>query len=563
MYEKQFQFRSRPFCSIPSAEHYFPASSIDTALETIKMCIDRASGPATLFGQSGWGKSQLMAVLQRDYQHQFRIVNVMACTRMSRRHDLLQNILFELGQPYREMSEGELRLALIDYLKPTAQCPNGVLLLVDDAYTLPYRLLDELRMITNFVRDGQPRVRLVIAGTQSLEEKLTHPQLESLNQRIAARCYLQCLRRDEVEPYIRHQIVRAGCPDQDIFQNSAIAAVAQLCEGNPRTINQICDYALILAASCGQTTVSGEIIAEAFSDIQRLPASMWIPALESKPPLPENGTSGVWDVVEYGQIGDATFAKQPPSAPPTPEMTAAIPETAITEAIAQSADTFSKMVDSLAHLYSDSLEDDSLPTEPEVRASDTTPDDSQTAAYNPFAEPFAEEVSILDNYAQLAARQNRSATQMTENDVSRLEQHLQQIKIEISNALPLAPAIEGFDRNDSIVARPQTFQATLNDVDAAATPAIECPIVDHQAYQFPCDNFIDEFCVKHPDIATQDDRDMLVVSQSTSSLEAVRTSPPDLGGVSVSRGQAVRMDYGRLFQQLRGGDNPQQPSTRK
>lgn len=530
MYEKQFQFRSRPFCCIPAAEYYFPASSIDSALESIKLCIDRASGPAILFGHSGWGKSQLLAVLQRDYRQTYRVVNIMACTRMSRRHDLLQNILFELGQPYRDMSEGELRLALIDYLKPSAQCPNGVLLLVDDGHTLPYRLLDELRMITNFVRDGQPRVRLVIAGTQTFEEKLTHPQLESLNQRIAARCYLQALRRDEVEPYIRHQVARAGCTNDTIFQSSAIAAITQLCEGNPRTINQICDHALILAASCGQNSVEGETIAEAFSDIQRLPAHMWIPGLEAKPSTETPASDGSWQVVEFGQIGDepapaATIAE-------SPEETAVDPpaEIATVESISESIDAFSSMVDSMANLYAESLEDD--PSTEELTSPEPPSTEVQAPmAADPFAEPFAEEFSIHDNYAQLAARQNQAAAQLSEQDVASLS---------------------------------HAFVENEDDIDLSGMNVIEYPLVDHETYQTRQEDGVEITAHTETLADLGDDRDMLMVSQmQAAKTSEERTLPRELTGVSVSRGKAVRLEYGRLFKQLRGAESPQQPPPRK
>jgi hypothetical protein len=44
-----------------------------------------------------------------------------------------------------------------------------MLLLVDETHTLPLRLMEEIRMITNLVREGRPRVRLVMAGSPLLE----------------------------------------------------------------------------------------------------------------------------------------------------------------------------------------------------------------------------------------------------------------------------------------------------------------------------------------------------------------------------------------------------------
>ena len=59
--------------------------------------------------------------------------------------------------------------------------------MVDEAHTLPAKLIDELRLLTNIVRRGEARVRLILAGAASLEQRLANPKLASFQQRIAAR----------------------------------------------------------------------------------------------------------------------------------------------------------------------------------------------------------------------------------------------------------------------------------------------------------------------------------------------------------------------------------------
>ena len=55
------------------------------------------------------------------------------------------------------MDEGELRLSLAEYLTLGDKCPQGAVLLVDEAHALPLRLLDEIRALTNLAQAGQPR----------------------------------------------------------------------------------------------------------------------------------------------------------------------------------------------------------------------------------------------------------------------------------------------------------------------------------------------------------------------------------------------------------------------
>ena len=273
MYEQFFGFNSRPFISTPHVQSYFPGESIHHALTHARMCIERASGPVVVTGSSGSGKSLLIAMLTAHFKNNYSVVTVV-CGNMRERRDLLQSILFELNQPYKDMSEGELRLSLIDYLKTDEVNQSGMLVLIDDAHNLPVDLLDELRVITNLVRDGRPMVSLVMVGQPSLEDHLIETKSESLSQRIAGRCYLNSLTQNETFEYISTHIERAGGNGDHLFTGDALKSVHKSSGGIPRIINQICDYALVLAASQGSQRVTADIVNDAWLDVQSIPGSV-------------------------------------------------------------------------------------------------------------------------------------------------------------------------------------------------------------------------------------------------------------------------------------------------
>jgi type II secretory pathway predicted ATPase ExeA len=570
MYEQLFRFDRRPFCSVPAAEQYFPASGIDAALESTRMCVERATGPAVVFGGAGMGKTLLLNVLQQEFAKQFRAVHVVACNRMSRRHDLLQNILFELGQPYRDMSEGELRLALIDYLRPSSQCPRGILLLIDDAHGLPARLLDELRLITNFVRDGQPRARLVLAGLPSLEERLGVPKLESLNQRIAARCYLKPLRRDELEAYVRHHVVRAGRPEQDLFPASAIAAIAKLCEGNPRLINQVCDHALILAASSGMAATNGEVIGEAFADLQQLPANLWRDAGE--PITGQSSSAGPQpSIVEFGSLGSEVGSE---SAKDGPTDVVEDDATEIPEAVGKSLDQLASLVDELTEFE----EEDVLcehHISPEHETQSIADARKRELAADPFDDDFGEEFEVVDHYAQLAARHNAMAAQTAEDALLDVEwpagSGILDASVDESEPTPVAFAAQpkslsaANDDHSPSKASEQGLERqtasdnsrawfTIDDIELAHIDdgSIPYPITLHEPYGASCEEAIG-IDARPVSVHGGDDRDLLFVSQGKR-RERAPIQPPHADAPVIGRGQAVRVEYGRLFQQLRGSE---------
>ena len=287
MYESFFQLSARPFLASPIPERYYPAASVEHARETVMRCIERVEGPAVILGSAGTGKSTVCQVVAQQMRDKFRVATL-ASAHLCTRRALLQNILFELKQPYRDREEGELRLSLIDFLEPSEACPHGMLLLVDEAHVLPLRLLEEIRMLTNLVRDGQPRVRLVLAASLVLDERLASPRLESFNQRIAARCYLQSMNRDETCGYVRAQISAVGGDPDFVFTQDGLQAVYRATDGIPRLVNQVCDHVLVMAAIGHHAPIDAAGVEEAWADLQQLP-SPWS-AKESTAAMGREGT---------------------------------------------------------------------------------------------------------------------------------------------------------------------------------------------------------------------------------------------------------------------------------
>jgi len=270
MYEKYFSLCRRPFSSVPQIKEYFPAAAVEAARQNLIRCLQRGEGAGLAIGPSGSGKTLLCQLVAEHFQGQFRVA-MLGRASITTRRALLQAILYELGQPYRGMDEGELRLALIEHLTASEHCPAGMLLVVDDAHALPLRVLDEIRTLTNVAVDGQPRVRLVLAGSGPLEERLASPKLDSFSQRIVARCYLESLGRSETQQYIHAQLRNAGGVAEQIFSPEACEAVHRATDGVPRLVNQLCDHALILGFTAGRRPLDAPCVEEAWADLQQLP----------------------------------------------------------------------------------------------------------------------------------------------------------------------------------------------------------------------------------------------------------------------------------------------------
>jgi type II secretory pathway predicted ATPase ExeA len=379
MYESFFRLSQRPFLAAPTADAFVGIGSLEQARQNLVRCIDRCEGPALVIGPAGTGKTLLCRVLAKHFQSRFRVAHL-AGARLGTRRSLLQNILFELKLPYRDMDEGELRLALIDHLEPGAGAPDGLLLLVDEAHALPLRLLEEIRLLTNVVREGAARIRLVLCGGMSLEERLASPKLESFHQRIAVRCYLQPLGREETAQYIREQIRCCGGSPDAVFAPEVAAAVHTATDGIPRLINQVVDHGLMLAALGGHRQLNAAAIEEAWADLQQLPLPLHDP-----PELASPGEGA--SVIEFGQLTDEVRSSPPSNA-------------SMGEAAVASVEAISRTLDSLDE------DEQNEPSDP--READFAPPLGTTevelvfhGAHDPFGGQWDEEEVVIDRYASL------------------------------------------------------------------------------------------------------------------------------------------------------------------
>jgi len=377
MYESFFELNARPFAATPLAKRYFAAAAAEEARQTLTRCVERAEGVGLMIGPAGTGKSLLCQVLADQFRGTLAVA-LLASGHLCTRRALLQAILFELGLPYRGIDEGDLRLSLIDQLSPRAtsaesRASAGLILIVDEAHTLPLRLMEELRLITNVVRNGQSRVRLVLAGNQHLEERFASPKLDSFNQRVTARCYLEPLDRQQTIDFVRHQIQLVGGNPDQIFDPDALHAVYQATDGIPRLINQVCDHALLLAYAGGVSKLTTAGIEEAWSDLQQLPT----PA-SAAPGAPAKEKS---DVVEFGSLDEALADEFPQAVP-----------FRIQPAQPASANATLDRLEELA-LEADAIEDfqPAGAIRPEV----------ELVFPNPFDEHFSEEEVIIDRYSSI------------------------------------------------------------------------------------------------------------------------------------------------------------------
>jgi type II secretory pathway predicted ATPase ExeA len=529
MYEEFFKFHGRPFVSAPQTKTYFPAAVIENARQTLTRLIARGEGPGLIIGPPGTGKTLLCQLLAEQFRDQFAVA-VLSCGRLKTSQAMLQAVLYEMGLPCRGVDEGELRLSLMDYLEPKPEGRAGLLLLVDEAHTLSWRLLDEVRMLTNLVRAGQPRVRVVLAGGRVLEERFASPKLESFSQRLAGRCYLEPLDSVETAGYVRAQIAAAGGDAASLIDEEALRSVHRASDGVPRLINQVCDHALILAQLGGHRQLTSEAIDEAWADLQQLPPP-WTPGAA------DDASS---QVVEFGKLDDDR-SEFPDAIPfrgveerqqPGP-LLAGAPEEQL-EAIANQLSTIDSGVPSAAE-------------------QSTEADLDFPEFGDPFTERFAEEEVVVENYTsdieifadvpRVSSWEGQQLGSLLEEiDTEPWTQGSPRANVRLSEActeeaMPTGPITESTAWAFSPASDPVLpEESTAEPLPAVASPAP--PSAHAHAAATAQSQSLDKLA------GAANDRDLIVVEDDVSGTPSGVLQPP---------AQARKGEFRQLFAKLRRG----------
>lgn len=548
MYESFFQFHRRPFCSTPQAEFYFPAASIENALQTLVRLVERVEGPGLLIGGPGTGKTLVCQMLKSRFCETFHVV-LLNSAQLTTHRALLQHILFALELPYRGLDEGELLLAFMEFLQSQETSKTGLLLLVDEAHTLPAAVLEGLRTITNVTQDDQPRVHVILAGGSGLEERFAHPELSCFNQRLAARCYLQSLNYEETCGYVHWRISKAGASPDHVFTHDAWQPVYHATDGIPRLINQVCDHALILACAAGQNHLDGRRIEEAWADLQQLPTP-WQPA-RTEPAE----TAGV---VEFGGLApeeeEETYVESPSSVEASTSLTTKDDARDASIDLGPSMGRKDRATDSDSLVApNESKDSPDVPLLTEVATARETvagPVEVDARPSNPFDEPYEHEQVVVDRFASLqSVGAGTSPTEMQQRQMAAAMQTIFQNSTQLVSPVAEAdPAMPAWVEPAS--AEPASAAPAL-PADAVMESALEKPALTEPTSTETADEscMLLELADQHQEPSgTQvirslpaDDNDMIVVVDDQHGETPLRSS----GGIR------HRLEYRQLFSRLR------------
>ena len=279
MYEQFFGLRERPFDLLPNPRFLYLAGRHREAFSHLRYGLGPGRGLTLLIGEAGTGKTTLVqSALEGVDRASIECVVVSNPT-------LTRNEFFEFLTTGFNLSAGaalsktRFLFEFREHLQARHEAGLTSALIVDEAQSLPYELLEEVRLLSNIETATVKLLNVVLAGQPELATRLNESQLRQLKQRISLRCELKALDLSETAAYVAGRLRIAGGKPAEIFTREAILAVHDTARGLPRTVNVICDNALIGGFASQVKPVGRAIVEEICGDFDLRPAD--------EPPSPE------------------------------------------------------------------------------------------------------------------------------------------------------------------------------------------------------------------------------------------------------------------------------------
>ncbi|WP_394169938.1 ExeA family protein [Saccharospirillum alexandrii] len=252
MYEAHFGLKQPPFSLSPDTALFVRLDDHESCYQLLTHVLDTGEGFLKVIGDVGTGKTilcrRLLRFLSDDQAARERFHSVYIPNPMLSPVGLYRAVGQELGLETPLQADNAALLEHINQqILNLAQQQRGVVIVVDEAQSLPPATLEALRLITNLETERQKLVQVILFGQPELDELLDQNRFRQLRQRITFAHYLKPLSRTAIRQYLDFRLTQSGYNGPSLVTDRAIKRLHQLSGGIPRMINVLTHKALLSA----------------------------------------------------------------------------------------------------------------------------------------------------------------------------------------------------------------------------------------------------------------------------------------------------------------------------
>lgn len=264
-----YNLAEQPFGVTPDSRFLYLGPQHREALASLVYGTESNRGFLALIAKPGMGKTSLLYHYLGYLRDKARTAFVFRTDCDSR--EFIRHVLIDLGIDVNGMDLPAMHEALNRLLTEEMRAGRRFVLVVDEAQNLEEKVLESIRLLSNFETPWMKLMQIVLAGQPQLADRLASPSMAQLRQRVSIVMRIEPFSHKEVDAYIDHRLWIGGCDRPSLFTVGARKLIAEHSEGIPRNINNLCFNALSLGCALKRKTIDRDIIQEVISDLDLEP----------------------------------------------------------------------------------------------------------------------------------------------------------------------------------------------------------------------------------------------------------------------------------------------------
>lgn len=269
MYKPYYKLSFNPFQLRHESAFFWASEWHSSILEELRASILEKRGFFVLTSPEGFGKTCLTETAIERLED--RVESCFITLKSDNVISFYNTILAGFGSGTQVSTKIQFYLQITDCLQKIRQQNRIGLLVVDNAHLLSQELLEELRHVSNIENDGVKLINIFLVGNDSINTLLDDAQNSALRQKIMFHGEVPTLSDSEIREYIEHRIRVAGATTM-IFNDNALKQLAIYTSGVAKTINILCETALIIGYKRGANPVDDLIVLDAARELKLQPS---------------------------------------------------------------------------------------------------------------------------------------------------------------------------------------------------------------------------------------------------------------------------------------------------
>lgn len=265
LYLDHFSLSADPFRITPDTEFFFTGGQRGDILEGLIVAAMHDEGIVSVVGEIGMGKTMLSRMLLERLRP-LPCDTVYLANPVFDRDEILSAIAHDLMPEPPQGNRAHMLAALEAVLIERYSQGRRVVVVIDEAHSMPATTLEEIRLLSNLETTQNKLLKIVLFGQPELDELLDAPQLRQVKDRISHRFELQPLNATEASAYLRFRLHKAGWQGDELFDAEALKLLVQASGGRTRRLNMLADKSLLAAYAEGVLQVGAEQVARAVGD---------------------------------------------------------------------------------------------------------------------------------------------------------------------------------------------------------------------------------------------------------------------------------------------------------